>query len=68
MTDFVADCVTDFLQFFVLQVGGEIVWCDICLSLRRVMDMKYIFFFLFMLFNIHQDLPVWNISIKIQKC
>ena len=29
MTDFVADCVTDFCIFVVLQVGGEIVWCDI---------------------------------------
>ena len=32
VTDFVADCVTDFGIFFVFQVDGEIVWWDICLS------------------------------------
>ena len=35
MTDFVADCVTDSCIFFVLQVGGEIVWWDICFSLNK---------------------------------
>ena len=33
MTDFVADCVTDFCICMSSQGGGEIVWCDICFIL-----------------------------------
>ena len=32
MTDFVANCATEFLYFCVFQVGGEIIWCDICFT------------------------------------
>ena len=50
MTDFVADCVTDFCIFFVFQVGGEIVWCDI--SCFRLFEFSFflIFFFNYVLF------------------
>ena len=31
VANFLTDFLTDFVIFFVFQVGGEIVWCDICL-------------------------------------
>ena len=45
MTDFVADCVTDFCIIMSCKSGGgEIVWCDICFILLFILQGTDVFF------------------------
>ena len=53
MTDFVADCVTDTYIFFFLQVGGEIVWCDICFSFHLTKNGKPFAFLKILISRLH---------------